>query len=72
MADQTEVEKKISEELSIEATAAQMLYLLGETLLLEIDEKAEIQYEEAQEPHHFVFAMSNGRKIAVFVTEIKA
>ena len=70
MSQNTEVERKTLNELCQDFTATQILYLLGETLLLEIDEKAEIQYVEGEEPHSFMFKMENGRVLSVLVMDV--
>lgn len=71
MSQNKEVAKETLKKLSQEFSATQILYLLGETLLLEIDEKAEVQYDDCKEPHHFAFKMENGRIFTVLVMEIK-
>lgn len=63
-------EKMISlDELVKDFSDTQLLYLIGEMLLLEVDEKAETEYEKGEEPHSLVFKMQSGRQIAVTVKE---
>lgn len=63
--------KEMLKELTQELSDTQLLYLLGETLLLDVDETANIQYDDTEQPKHFVFKMENGRIFTVFVMEIK-
>lgn len=70
MTEKAEAARKTLNELCKDFTATQILYFLGEMLLLEIDEKAEVQYDKIDEPHSFILRMSNGRVITVLVMDV--